>query len=328
MPHTCPNKHWSGCTHAEKIFRYTKSFNKHVAKCNIARKQSEAEEAELRPLMKQVIARLNELEQQVALLKEENRSLRADMRAPTTRGPYEMRGEGETPDLGFGNWSEKVFLDNLQKAEDYSQEMKSSSITELDADIFIAFVFYVANGNTKLVRIGKERDRDGYPKNAELNYRKRRVTVTWDAAVKRIFGKQFLPHVDEMEEILGKKFPEKLARGIRFYARYMGQRPSKRFRDRGSWTAKCTLIMAMAQFYAPRRKIEETLAEEHDRMFLEEYNEEGAWWRQPRVYSMEDVVSYDGFLTHSAQYKEALLAYFTERPERHQEYKAEGGILV
>ena len=132
MPYTCPNKAWSGCTHADHVFKYQKSANKHAAKCEMARKQSESEEMDLRPLVKQLVKRINELEQSVEVLKEDNRSLRQLMRSATVRGPYEIRGEGDTPSYGFGNWSDDFFLQNVVATDEFYLEKVGLSAHSTD----------------------------------------------------------------------------------------------------------------------------------------------------------------------------------------------------
>ncbi len=163
--HACPNKLWNGCTHASKQFKYVKAFNKHVAKCNMARKQSETEEMDLRPLLKQVVSRLSQLEQQFAILKTENRHLREQMRAPTTRGSYEIRGT-DTPIHGFGRWDTSLFLDYLTKTDEFIRERMGYGVMRMNFNMFVGAVFYIANGQTNLVRLSPTTplDRNGYPK--------------------------------------------------------------------------------------------------------------------------------------------------------------------
>ena len=327
----CPNSCWDGCTHPHKVFKYKKAFEKHVAKCTMARKQTESEEMDLRPLMKQVVSRLSELEQQVALLKQENRHLRELIRAPTIRGAYEVRGEAHTPSHGFGRWDSDFFLANLSRTDEFIREKAGYGVLQLNFQMFLGAVFFVANGETHVVRIAPSTpvNRDGFPIKVDLNRKKRRRTVSWEAAIRQMFEHQFLPTVEQVEEVLGP-MPLELKKKLIYYRHWMSLPPSKKHKDNGSWEAKCELLQALARFKVPQRLKKRTPAERADEIFHAEYNSDvGQWWRQPHQWPMTEIVeTYDELLSESLAYKTALRAYFDERPDRLQEYHEAGGTLV
>ena len=332
MPYTCPNKAWSGCTHSEHVFKYKKSCDKHAAKCEMARKQSESEEMDLRPLVKQLVKRLNELEQTVEVLKEDNRSLRQLMRSATVRAPYEVRGEGETPTHGFGEWGQDFFIQNVKATDDFYKKHVNTTIISRSMEEFICAVFYVANGCTKVVRIDPDvlKDRHGYPVRVDLNYRKRRRTVTLDAAVKQLFENPFLPTLAEIEDVLGRKVTIAITEGFKFYNYYLSMKPSKKHKSFGSWKMKVDLLLALANYTVPDRiENAKTREERQDEMYTCEVESQGRWWLQPRTWSMQQIVdTYDDVFQCSALYKAALRAYFEERPDRRSEYLEAGGELV
>ena len=330
MPYTCPNSAWCGCTHADKVFKYKTSFEKHVAKCNVARNQSESEEADLRPLMKQVLKRLTELEQQVAVLKLDNKNLRAQLAEPTIRGAYEVRGEGETPDIGFGDWDHQLFLEAIEKADAMYRQKVGHSVFRRNAGEFIAAVCYCMNGETNVVRVKKAtRIFKGYPTHVDLNFKKRRRTYTLDCAVKRLFERPFLPSVEEIEGACDTTVPPALAQAYRYYLRNMAFRPDKDDRSKDSYTAKVDLLLTIANYSVPKRERKLTPEERADQLFEAEVEGTGRWWLMPRQWSMQRVVeTYDSFLRNSSLYKTALREYFKERPDRRAEYHEAEGTLV
>ena len=286
---------------------------------------------DLRPLVKQLVKRIDQLEQEVALMKADNRCLRELIRAPTIRGPYEVRGEGETPEHGFGQWSPDFFVENLKKTDDFYRVNVGHSVLRRNVKEFIAAVFWISNGDCHVVRIGPKTrvNRNGYPVFIDLNFKKRRRQVTLEAAVMRIFEKPFLPSSAEVEEELGAKVPDHIRKGLQFYAHYMGMRPSKQNRDMGSWEAKVELLLAIARYKVPELEKKLSKSDRADEAYAFEVEETGRWWVQPKTWPMERIVStYDHFLEHSEAYKADLRAYFQERPDRRQEYREAGGYLA
>ncbi len=297
----------------------------------MARKQSETEEMDLRPLLKQVVSRLSQLEQQFAILKTENRHLREQMRAPTTRGSYEIRGT-DTPIHGFGRWDTSLFLDYLTKTDEFIRERMGYGVLRMNFNMFVGAVFYIANGQTNLVRLSPTTplDRNGYPITVNLNRKKRRRTVSWEAAVRLMFERPFLPSKEDIQSRLKRgEIPPHICQKLTYYRYWMTKRPSKNHKERDSWKAKCDLLLALARFKLPDPPKVLTRAEEADQHFQKELDVGGRWWKQPVEWPMPRVVDiYDEFLRDSEQYKLALRAYFDERPNRLQEYRAAGGSLA
>ena len=328
----CPNLDWDGCCQHE--WKMRKKYKEHVAKCNLARRRDDirvTEEGSLRPIVQQILERLAQLEDQNAKLRNEVHSLREAAQCPTIRGPYEVRGEGETPEHGFGQWSCDFFVENLKKTDDFYRASVGHSVLKRSIKEFISAVFWVSNGNCHVVRVRPKTlmNRDGTPAFIDLNFKTRRRQVTLEAAVKRIFEKPFLPSSEEVEEELGEKVPDPITQGLKYYAHYMGMRPSKKERSFGSWEAKVELILAIANFTAPKREVKKSKAERADEAYNFELEETGRWWVQPKTWTMERIVeTYDGFLAHSEAYKADLRSYFKERPDRRQEYHEAGGYLA
>ena len=321
----CPNRAWSGCTHADHVFRYKKSFNKHIVKCEIARKQSECEEQDLRPLLKQVVKRLNELEKEVAVLKEDNRNLREQIRAPSIRGHYEVRGQEDTPTHGFAHWSADVFLKHLQATDDFYRARVGHSVLCRNFKEFVGAVCYVGNGNTNIVRISATatENRQGNPSHVDLNFRKRRRTVTLESAVKRLFEQPFLPTAEEIEDVLGP-VPPGIKKSLAMYAHYLSLPPSKQHRDLGSWELKVELLMAIASYTVPKKEKRLTRAERADETFEREVKGEGRFWRYMDPDTLVD--TYDNLLADSHQYVTLLREYLDTQPEKLQAYRDAGGI--
>ena len=325
MTNQCPNRAWSGCTHANHVFKYKKSLNKHIVACEIARKQTESEEKDLRPLLKQVVERVNELERQVALLKEDNRNLREHLRAPTIRGHYEVRGEAETPTHGFAEWDSDFFLKNLKVADDFYQTRVGHSVLLINFQQFLGAVFFIANGNTNVVRVSSTmaKNRNGYPLRVDLNFKKRRRTVTLEAAVKRLFEKPFLPSAQEIADTLGRPVPPGIKKSLIFYAHYLDMRPSKKHRDMGSWEMKVELLLALASYTVPEKVKRQTRAERADEIFELELEGEGRFWRYLDASTL--VENYDDLLAESHQYVSLLREFLETRPEKLKAYREAGG---
>ena len=326
----CPNRAWSGCTHSDHVFKRKGWLKKHVAACEIARKQTESEEKDLRPLVKQIVARMNELERQVALLKEDNRNLREMIRAPTIRGNYEVRGHAETPTHGFGEWDQDFFLKNLQTAEDFYQKRVGHSILSRNFKEFLCAVFYVANGETNVVRISPTvpKNRNGNPLQVDLNFRARRRTVTLEAAVKRLFEKPFLPSAEEIANTLERPVPLGMKKKLKYYLHYMNMSPNKKKRDFGSWEVKVELLLALADYEAPekvkRNPKRQTRAERADKLFEYELQGEGRFWRYMDPETL--VETYDELLADSPQYVTLLREYLEHEPDKLRAYREAGGL--
>ena len=169
-----------------------------------------------------------------------------------------MRGEGEVPEFGFGAWGPDFFLSNLVATNEFFKKKVGYPVTCCNMKMFIAAVFYVANGETRVARIDPKtrKDKHGWPVAVELNFRERRRTVTWDAAVQRIFERPFLPSEAEVVECLGRKIPAHIRKGLALYKHYMKMRPNKRLKTQGSWEINCDILTAIANFEVPdtRRK--------------------------------------------------------------------------
>ena len=285
---------------------------------------------ELRPLIKQLVKRIDQLEQTVAQMKAENRCLR-ELTPPKIREPYEVRGEGETPDYGFGEWSPDFFVQNLKKTDDFYMKNVGHSVLKRTTKEFIAAVLYAANGNCHVVRVRPKtrKNRNGNPIYLDLNFKKRRRQVTLEAAVKRIFEKPFLPSKEEIEEQLGA-VPEHVRDGLEYYQNYLHKCPSKKARNFRSWEAKVELLLAIANYKIPEREKKLSKAERADENYKREWTSEvGRWWIQPHAWSMEKIVDhYDHLLSLSEAYKTDLRAYFEERPDRRQQYREAGGTLA
>ena len=325
MTNTCPNRAWSGCTHKEHVFKYKKSLKKHILACEIARKQSETEEKDLRPLLKQVVKRVNELELQVALLKQDNRNLRDNLRA-TIRGNYEVRGEAETPTHGFGEWDSEFFLKHLKAADNFYRKRVGHSILRRNFKEFLCGVFYVANGQTNLVRvIGTAKDSSGNPRHLQLNFKKRRLTVTFEAAVKRLFDHPFLPTAQQVEDTLGQPVPSHISKGLQFFTHYLNMRPHKKHRDMGSWQQSTELLLALASYTVPQKQKRLTRAERADETFQQELEGEGRFWRH---MDPEVLVNYEQLLSDSHEYVSLLQEYMGTQPEKLKAYREAGGTLL
>ena len=321
----CPNRAWNGCTHADHVFKRKGWLNKHVVACEIARKQTESEELDLRPVVKQLAKRLNELEREVVLLKEDNRNLRELMRAPTIRGHYEVRGEKETPTHGFGEWDSDFFLKNLKTADEFYRTTVGHSILARNFKEFLCGVFYIANGKTNVVRVSATvpQNRNGNPTQVDLNFRARRRTVTLEAAVKRLFEKPFLPTAQEVADTLGRPVPPQIENGLTYYDHYLNMRPSKNHRDAGSWEVKTELLLALASYTVPEKEKRQTRAQRADEIFELEVEGEGRFWRYMDPATLID--NYDVLLADSQQYVSLLREYLETQPEKLKAYREAGG---
>ena len=310
-----------------------KKYNEHVLKCNLARKGNRSqlnEDEAVRPIVEQILLRLKQLEDENARLRCDVRSLQEAARVPAIRGTYEMRHD-DTPTHGFGDWSTEFFLEHLKETDRFYRETVGHSIIRRNVCEFISAVFYVANGNTHIVRIGENTrtDRHGYPLTVDLNFKRRRRSCTWDAAINRFFKRSFLPTVNEVQECLGMELPETIRQGLSFHAHYMKMKPSKKHKDMGSYASKCELLLAIANYRVPERERKRSPEEKADEYYATELETEGRFWVQPRQWSMERIVqTYDCFLGKSQNYKTDLSDYFRERPERLKEYHDAGGTLV
>ena len=293
-------------------------------------RQNESEEMELRPLVKKLVVRIDRLEVELERVKVENRSVQQLIRAPVIRGPYQVRGEGEVPQHGFGQLDTDFFVTNLKKTNAFYLANVGHSVLNRNIEEFISAVCWIANGRCHVVKVsfGTRLNRNGNPTYVELNFKKRRRKVTLEAAVMRFFESPFLPGAEAVENELGK-VPAHIRKGLQFYTHYCNMRPSKVDRKKGSWQSKVDLLIRIAQYKVPEREKRISQSERGDQYYKNELDEVGRWWLQPRAWSMQKIVeTYDEILKHSGSYKTELVKYFELRPERRREYHTAGGTLV
>jgi hypothetical protein len=106
-------------------------------------------------------------------------------------------------------------------------------------------------------------------------------------------------------------------------------KPSKQFQDRGSWSAKVELLLKIARYQLPEVYIEKTKAEIADENFERDLDINGWWWKQPNSWTVERIVEvYDEAFSESRKYTEAMIEYFSLRPDRKIQYHEAGGTLV
>ena len=116
---------------------------------------------------------------------------------------------------------------------------------------------------------------------------------------------------------------------MQYYSRELCVKPSKLHKDTRSWTAQIDVLLAICNYQPPTKYIEPTRQQRANESFERELEGNGNWLRQPRQWSMENIVeTYDDFLRDSPKYLQMLNVYFAERPDRRAEYLQAGGTLV